>query len=133
MFSLYVGNLNFTVTESDLREKISPLGEVSSINIILDKETGKSRGFGVIEMDDKEVMRKILELNGTIFKERVLRVYESKRSNKSMHSCSLCTEDRDLVDFRGTKFCRSCILKLSKLLHNTPGTYSNSGTRNYNR
>lgn len=61
---LFVGNLPYTTTESDLEELFGSFGEVISVKIIADRYTGKSRGFGFVEMSDQEQARKaIAELN----------------------------------------------------------------------
>lgn len=52
MTSIYVGNLSYDATEEDLREAFAQFGEVSAVNIITDRETGKPRGFAFVEMSD---------------------------------------------------------------------------------
>jgi RNA recognition motif-containing protein len=54
MKKLYVGNMSFQTTEDELRTLFSEFGEVSSVNIITDRETGRPRGFGFVEMDGAE-------------------------------------------------------------------------------
>ncbi|MCP4204632.1 MAG: RNA-binding protein [bacterium] len=51
---IYVGNLPFTATEDEMREKFEEFGPVMSINLITDRETGRPRGFGFVEMEDSE-------------------------------------------------------------------------------
>ncbi|MBI2901808.1 MAG: RNA-binding protein [Planctomycetes bacterium] len=53
MMNIYVGNLSYDATEDDLRKAFEAHGEVTSVSIIMDKMTGKSRGFGFVEMTDK--------------------------------------------------------------------------------
>jgi len=53
MTNIYVGNLSYEATEDDLRQAFSAFGEVSSVSIIMDKMTGRSRGFGFVEMPEK--------------------------------------------------------------------------------
>src|SRR6185295_5262729 len=53
MTNIYVGNLSYEATEDDIRQAFSAHGEVSSVQIIMDKMTGRSRGFGFVEMPDK--------------------------------------------------------------------------------
>lgn len=51
---IYVGNLPFSATEDEMREKFEEFGPVMSINLITDRETGRPRGFGFVEMEDSE-------------------------------------------------------------------------------
>ena len=53
MMNIYVGNLSYEVTQDDLRQAFEAHGEVSSVSIIMDKMTGRSRGFGFVEMPDQ--------------------------------------------------------------------------------
>lgn len=73
--NIYVGNLSYDVTENDLRNAFSEFGSVSKVNIIMDKMTGKSKGFAFIEMDnDAEGQKAIEELNGADLMGRNLKV-----------------------------------------------------------
>jgi RNA recognition motif-containing protein len=77
--NIYVGNLSFTTTENDLKEAFQAFGEISSCNIIKDKYSGESRGFGFVEMPNKEEAEKaIAMLNGKDLKGRTLKVNEAK-------------------------------------------------------
>jgi RNA recognition motif-containing protein len=77
--NIYVGNLSFTTTEADLKEAFQAFGEVSSCNIITDKYSGQSRGFGFVEMPNKEEADKAMAaLNGKDLKGRTLKVNEAK-------------------------------------------------------
>jgi len=77
--NIYVGNLSFTTSESDLKEAFSAFGEVSSCNIIKDKFSGESRGFGFVEMPNKDEAEKAIGmLNGKDLKGRALKVNEAK-------------------------------------------------------
>jgi cold-inducible RNA-binding protein len=76
---LYVGNLNFQTEEQDLRDLFSQHGEVLSINIITDRETGRSRGFGFVEMADNDAAKaSVTALDGQDFDGRRLKVNEAK-------------------------------------------------------
>jgi RNA recognition motif-containing protein len=76
---IYVGNLNFKVSESDLEGLFKEYGTVSSVKIITDKYSGRSKGFGFVTMDDKEEANKaISELNGTTLQEREMTVNEAR-------------------------------------------------------
>ena len=76
---LYVGNLSFNTTTQDLEEMFGAHGTVESTNIIEDRETGRSRGFGFIEMSSKEEGEAAIEtLNGKEIDGRALTVNEAK-------------------------------------------------------
>jgi len=76
---LYVGSIPFTATEESLRELFTSIGEVESVKIITDADTGRSKGFGFVEMSSSEDAKKAIEqLNGTKFMERALVVNEAR-------------------------------------------------------
>ncbi len=76
---IYVGNISFKATQEDLKELFSKHGAVESVNVITDPQTGRSKGFGFIEMASEEDAKKaIASLNGTQFLERTLSVAEAK-------------------------------------------------------
>jgi RNA recognition motif-containing protein len=73
--NIYVSNISFSLTEGDLQEAFAEFGEVSSVKIITDKFTGKSKGFGFVEMDnDNEASNAIDQLNGAELGGRELQV-----------------------------------------------------------
>ena len=77
--NIYVSNLSFNVNDEDLREFFADYGEVSSAKVITDKFTGKSRGFGFVEMPDQEAAQKaIAELDQATVENRTIRVMEAK-------------------------------------------------------
>lgn len=77
--NIYVGNLSFEVTEEELRQAFEAFGQVTSVNIIKDKYSGESRGFGFVEMPTKaEAQSAITGLNEKEFKGRTLRVNEAR-------------------------------------------------------
>ena len=77
--NIYVSNLSFNVHDEDLRDFFAPFGEVTSAKIINDRETGRSRGFGFVEMSDDNAARKaIAELNGGSVEGRTISVTEAK-------------------------------------------------------
>ncbi|MDQ3279327.1 MAG: RNA-binding protein [Bacteroidota bacterium] len=77
--NIYVSNLSFNVQDEDLREFFTEYGEVTSAKIINDRETGRSRGFGFVEMSDDEASRKaIAELDGAEVEGRTIKVMEAK-------------------------------------------------------
>ena len=75
---IYVGNLPYTTQDEDLNEAFSAFGEVESTIVIRDRETGRSRGFGFVEMsDDSSATAAIESLNGKNFQGRNLTVNEA--------------------------------------------------------
>lgn len=74
MTNIYVGNLSFKTTETELETLFSQYGEVNKVNIIQDRETGRSRGFGFVEMESEGASEAISALDGTDFGGRNLRV-----------------------------------------------------------
>jgi RNA recognition motif-containing protein len=74
---IYFGNLPFTTTAADLTKLVKPYGEVISARIGLDKKTHKSRGFGLVEVPDKDARAVIIALHGRKFYGRELKVNES--------------------------------------------------------
>jgi len=77
--NLYVGNLPYSVTEEDLRTAFSEFGELESVNIIKDKYSGQSKGFGFVEMpDNSEADKAIKALNGSQLKGRAIKVNQAK-------------------------------------------------------
>ncbi|NOY38147.1 MAG: RNA-binding protein [Chlorobi bacterium] len=77
--NIYVGNLDFKVYENDLEAIFGAYGTVSSVKIITDKISGRSRGFGFVTMENEDEANKaIKELNGTTLKDREIVVNEAK-------------------------------------------------------
>ena len=77
--NIYVSNLSFNIQDEDLREFFTPFGEVTSAKVITDKMTGKSRGFGFVEMSDTEAGQKaIAELDNGSVDGRTIKVMEAK-------------------------------------------------------
>ena len=72
--NLYVGNLSFDVTETDLRNMLAEHGPVNEINVIMDKVTGRARGFAFVTMNTPEGNTAVLALNGTEWNGRPLTV-----------------------------------------------------------
>jgi cold-inducible RNA-binding protein len=75
---MYVGNLSFQTTEGDLDNLFAQAGEVESVRIITDRDTGRSRGFGFVEMSDENAAKAIAQFNGTELDGRELTVNEAK-------------------------------------------------------
>ncbi len=79
MKNLYVGNLTFSTTDNDLREMFAPYGNVERISLVTDRDTGRSRGFGFVEMSsDAEAAAAITALNGKEVDGRPLTVNEAR-------------------------------------------------------
>ncbi|MBM4308533.1 MAG: RNA-binding protein [Deltaproteobacteria bacterium] len=80
---LYVGNLPFAASEEDLKNLFSEAGTVESVKIVVDSYSGRSRGFGFVEMASKEEGEKAISLlNGKTFMERALVVNEARPQKK---------------------------------------------------
>lgn len=76
---LYVGNLSFNLSDNDLKAKFEEFGAVESANIITDRETGRSKGFGFVEMQDAaSASEAIAQLNGSEFDGRKVIVNEAR-------------------------------------------------------
>jgi cold-inducible RNA-binding protein len=77
--NLFVGNLNFQMTENDLRSLFEPFGQVTRVHIALDRETGRARGFAFVEMpNDDEAAKAIAGLDGKEANGRNLKVNEAR-------------------------------------------------------
>ncbi|MEP6674383.1 MAG: RNA-binding protein [Ferruginibacter sp.] len=83
--NMYVSNLSFNVQDEDLKEFFTEYGEVTSAKVITDRETGRSRGFGFVEMsDDTAAQKAMTELNGGMVEGRAISVTIAKpREEKS--------------------------------------------------
>jgi len=80
---LYVGNLSFGTTEEQLRELFEQYGRTQSVNVIVDRETGRSRGFGFVEFESADGARAAQEaLDGKEFDGRPLRVNEAQERSR---------------------------------------------------
>ena len=79
MINIYVGNLPFSTTDTDLQELFSQHGDVEEVQVITDRDTGRSRGFGFVKMRDDNAGRTAIEqLNGTDMGGRSIVVNEAK-------------------------------------------------------
>lgn len=76
--NIYVGNLPWSATEDEVRDLFAPHGTVESVRLITDRDTGRARGFGFVEMDDEGAKAAIQNLDGTEMGGRALKVNESK-------------------------------------------------------
>jgi RNA recognition motif-containing protein len=80
---IYVGNLPWSATDSDLKDLFAPFGEVASATVITDRDTGRSRGFGFVELEASAAEKAISELDGKDFGGRPLRVNEAQEKRRS--------------------------------------------------
>ncbi len=80
---IYVGNLPFAASEDDVRNLFSSYGNVQSVNLITDRETGRLRGFGFVEMDEEGARSAIQALDGKDFMGRNLKVNEAQEKPRT--------------------------------------------------
>jgi RNA recognition motif-containing protein len=79
MKNLFVGNMSFSTTESDLRSLFEPFGEIARVSVVTDRDTGRARGFAFVEMNnDEEAAKAIAGLNGKEVDGRALNVNEAR-------------------------------------------------------
>lgn len=84
---IYVGNLSYQTTESDLTNLFEQVGAVESASIITDRDTGRSKGFAFVEMDNEGADKAIAQFNGTDLNGRALTVNEARaREERSSNS-----------------------------------------------
>ena len=76
--SLYVGNLPWSATQEGVESLFSPYGEVLSVKLVSDRETGRARGFGFVEMEDADAINAIAALDGKEFDGRALRINKAE-------------------------------------------------------
>ena len=77
--NIYIGNLNYKVRENDLQQLLAEYGEITSVKVIMDRETGRSKGFSFVEMLDDAAAQQVIEkLNGTEYEGRALVVKEAR-------------------------------------------------------
>jgi RNA recognition motif-containing protein len=75
---IYVGNLSYQTTEGDLTSLFEQVGQVDSVNVITDRDTGRSKGFAFVEMSSEDADKAITQLNGTEVSGRTLTVNEAR-------------------------------------------------------
>jgi RNA recognition motif-containing protein len=83
MTKLYVGNLPFTASEDAVRALFAPYGTVEKVSLINDRDTGRPRGFGFVEMSSADASRAMQALNGKDFDGRPLKVNEAQDKQRS--------------------------------------------------
>ena len=79
---LYVGNLPWSVASNDLEDLFTPFGSVQSAQVVTDRETGRSRGFGFVEMATDVARQAMAKLNGHEIESRALRVNEAQAKER---------------------------------------------------
>ena len=102
MKNVFVGNMSFESTESGLRSIFEPFGQITRVNLITDRETGRARGFGFVEMsNDEDAARAIAALNGTQMDGRALNMNEAepKAAGSAPRGGGGYSRDRD--NYRG--------------------------------
>ena len=80
---IYVGGLPYQTTEQDLVDLFGQVGQVTSATVITDRDSGRSKGFGFVEMSDEDARIAIERLNGTILGERTITVNEARERQSS--------------------------------------------------
>jgi RNA recognition motif-containing protein len=88
MKRLFVGNLPFTTTDDDLHNLFAGFGDVGSARVIIDKQTGRSRGFGFVEMEGGVATKAMTELNDSDYGGRKIRVSEAHEREQRERSFS---------------------------------------------
>ena len=83
MTKLFIGNLPFSATEQSVRALFEPHGEIASLALINDRDTGRPRGFGFIEMSSADAAKAMQALNGKDFEGRALKVNEAQAKERS--------------------------------------------------
>lgn len=75
--NLYISNLSYNISDEDLRQLFADYGEITSAKVIMDRETGRSRGFGFVELSDDELAKKAIEeLNQASYDGKVINITE---------------------------------------------------------
>jgi cold-inducible RNA-binding protein len=75
---IYVGNLSYQTTETDLTTLFEEVGQVETVNVIMDRDTGRSKGFAFVEMSNEDADKAITQFNGTEVNGRALTVNEAR-------------------------------------------------------
>ena len=79
---IFVGNLSFQTTEGDLSNLFEQVGQIESVNIITDRATGRSKGFGFLEMGEQEADKAIAQFNGAELNGRSITVNEARSAKR---------------------------------------------------
>jgi len=84
--NIYIGNLPFSATEAEVKGLFEEYGTVNSVNLITDRDTGRLRGFGFVEMNDDNAAAAIKGLNGQEYGGRPMKVNEARERQERSHS-----------------------------------------------
>lgn len=76
--NIFISNLSYAITDNDLQELFAAYGDITSAKVIMDRETGRSRGFGFVEMNDEQGQKAIDELNQAEYDGKVINVSVAK-------------------------------------------------------
>ena len=77
--NLYISNLSYNISDEDLRQLFADYGEITSAKVIMDRETGRSRGFGFVELSDDELAKKAIEeLNQASYDGKIINITEAR-------------------------------------------------------
>ena len=77
--NLYISNLSYNISDEDIRQLFADYGEITSAKVIMDRETGRSRGFGFVELSDDELAKKAIEeLNQASYDGKVINITEAR-------------------------------------------------------
>jgi RNA recognition motif-containing protein len=92
--NMYVSNLGFQVTDQELRTLFAKYGEVTSAKVVMDRETGRSRGFGFVEMADKSAQEAMKDLSGTQVDGRAISISEARPKSDNKGGGGSFSRDR---------------------------------------
>jgi cold-inducible RNA-binding protein len=99
---LYVGNLSYEATQAEVEELFAQAGEVKSVTLVTDRDTGRPRGFGFVDMaTEAETQKAIAMFNGYMMRERALRVSEARQAEDRPGRGGPGGRDRGRGSFRG--------------------------------
>ena len=102
---LYVGGLPYQTTEQDLYDLFEQVGQVAQVSVITDRETGRSKGFGFVEMStDEEAQAAIARLNGTLLENRTITVNEARERQTGGSRGFQGRERRPSTNYRGGRY-----------------------------
>ncbi len=102
---LYVGGLPYQTTEQDLIDLFEQVGQVTEATVITDRETGRSKGFGFVEMrNDQEAQSAIAQLNGTLLGNRTITVNEARERQTAGSRGFQGRERRPASSYRGDRY-----------------------------